>query len=60
MRTRSFRFVIIAKSSRAAAVRSAGAAMYQNQGGQPGAESASGPTDGRSDEDVVEGEFSEN
>jgi len=42
------------------ALQSAGAAMYQNQGGQPGAESASGPTDGRSDEDVVEGEFSEN
>ncbi len=42
------------------ALQSAGAAMYQNQGGQPGAESGSGPTDGRSDEDVVEGEFSEN
>ncbi len=42
------------------ALQSAGAAMYQNQGGQPGAESGSGPSDGRSDEDVVEGEFSEN
>jgi len=42
------------------ALQSAGAAMYQNQGGQPNAESGSGPADGRSDEDVVEGEFSEN
>ncbi len=42
------------------ALQSAGAAMYQNQGGQPDGEPGSGPTDGRSDEDVVEGEFSEN
>ena len=41
------------------ALQSAGAAMYQNQGGQPDAESGSGPANDRSDEDVVEGEFSD-
>ncbi len=45
------------------ALQSAGAAMYQNQGGQPDAESGptaeSGPADGHTDEDVVEGEFSD-
>ena len=39
------------------ALQAAGAAMYQNQGGQPGPES--GPAAGGSDEDVVEGEFSD-
>ncbi len=45
------------------ALQSAGAAMYQNQGGQPDGESGptaeSGPADGHTDEDVVEGEFSD-
>ena len=40
-------------------LQQAGAAMYQQGAGQP--EADSGPTgNGRADEDVVEGEFSEN
>ena len=41
------------------ALQQAGAAMYQQGETQPGPDAA-GPTDGRADEDVVEGEFSEN
>ncbi len=41
------------------ALQQAGAAMYQQTGDQPDPD-AGGPTDGRADEDVVEGEFSEN
>ena len=40
------------------ALQQAGAAMYQQGAAQPGPDA--GPTDGRTDEDVVEGEFSEN
>ncbi len=40
------------------ALQQAGAAMYQQGAGQPGPDA--GPTNGRTDEDVVEGEFSEN
>ncbi|WP_374689428.1 molecular chaperone DnaK [Promineifilum sp.] len=45
------------------ALQAAGAAMYQQSGGQPGGPTGpdGGPAgDGRADEDVVEGEFSEN